>query len=308
MSVLLVLNELSCSTESSRVAVDEAMIEFVELLRTARRLRSDIALITPVRIDSIELAMGYSVQQWISSNAANRDRWRFVRAVQNRAPFRAVLPKGENEDGEAEYRCGELAAHGLGVAHVIDGLAVSLPIGAMWDHRWVTVHRSTLLEERGDLTVRHERVNVRHAATRDHLSSHDTWIRGFGLSGLESGSKIWASTDRVFPHLGFLPRVEGDLQRLGRDCVQSVVNALFNLELAVAEWSPAKAPTPDWRTKVTGESASRQKYCEFVDLDGVVRVFELHARFTPGHGRIHFRLLPENGTARVAYVGGKLGV
>lgn len=49
------------------------------------------------------------------------------------------------------------------------------------------------------------------------------------------------------------------------------------------------------------------KLCEFPDLDGVVRVFELHARF-PGAGRLHFRLVSEDRTARVAYIGRKIGI
>jgi hypothetical protein len=29
----------------------------------------------------------------------------------------------------------------------------------------------------------------------------------------------------------------------------------------------------------------------FTDLDGKVRTFDWHARFTPGKGRLHFRLV-----------------
>jgi hypothetical protein len=36
-------------------------------------------------------------------------------------------------------------------------------------------------------------------------------------------------------------------------------------------------------------------------------VFDLHARFTPGAGRLHFRLDPEPRRAVIAHVGRKLG-
>jgi hypothetical protein len=62
-----------------------------------------------------------------------------------------------------------------------------------------------------------------------------------------------------------------------------------------------------WKTKVTGESETRKSLCEFLDLDGAISIFELHARFTPGPGRIHFRLIPGDGIARVAYIGRKRG-
>jgi hypothetical protein len=46
----------------------------------------------------------------------------------------------------------------------------------------------------------------------------------------------------------------------------------------------------------------------FTDLDGENRCFDLHARFTPGAGRIHFRLAPDDAGPRlvIAHVGHKL--
>lgn len=88
--------------------------------------------------------------------------------------------------------------------------------------------------------------------------------------------------------------------------MRPVVDQLVKLEQAVAEW-PDGHEAPQWKTKVTGEYEMRRKHCEFPDLDGVVRVFELHARFTPGAGRLHFRLVSADRTARVAYIGRKIG-
>lgn len=65
---------------------------------------------------------------------------------------------------------------------------------------------------------------------------------------------------------------------------------------------------PVWRSKITVEGEQRKLLCRFTDLDGQVRVFDLHGRFTPGAGRVHFRLVPEEGKARVAHVGLKLGI
>jgi hypothetical protein len=59
---------------------------------------------------------------------------------------------------------------------------------------------------------------------------------------------------------------------------------------------------------VTPEAETRKRLCRFEDFDGIERTFDLHGRFTPGPGRVYFRLVPELGAATVAHVGAKLGI
>jgi hypothetical protein len=283
------------------------MVELVDLLRAIRRWRDDVALVTHTDLTSIELSQGYYTWQWIAGNAMNRDRWRYIRAIQNRAPFSSVIP--EDATGDVEYRHAGRLADGLGAAHLSDGLAISLRLDAAWETAWVTTIRSILDgDDSGDLMVSEESVEVRHATTCDHATCHKNWIQEAGRDGLTSGGIIWQNRGAVFPHLTFLPRVEDDLRDAQQSWVRPIANQLFKLEQAVADWKPGHEASPRWMTRVTGESETRQSLCEFTDLDGVVRTFELHARITPGERRIHFRLVPEDGTVRVAYIGRKLGI
>jgi hypothetical protein len=308
VSVLLFLNELSCASIESRPSVDRAMVQLVELLRTVRRWRGDIALVSQVPLGTVELAKGYSMQQWISAEAANRDRWRIIRAIQNRAPCSSVIPEGLSRD--VEYQHDGRRADGLGAAHLLNGLAISLCLSSVWGRSWIPLLRSILVEgdDSGDPAIKEERVDVRHAATLDHAADHRIWVQEAGRDSLASGASIWASRGSFFPHLTFLPRVEEDLRDLRQDWVQSVVEVLLKLEQAVAEWKPSEVASPNWRTKITGDSETRKGLCEFLDTDGVIHIFELHARFTPGPGRLHFRLVPDDGTARIAYIGRKRGI
>jgi hypothetical protein len=59
---------------------------------------------------------------------------------------------------------------------------------------------------------------------------------------------------------------------------------------------------------VTPEAQTRKRLCAFADLDGVERIFDLHGRFTPGEGRVYFRLVPDTRKAAVAHIGLKLGI
>src|SRR5207248_3013480 len=115
---------LSYSTTATREQADGAMAGLVDLLRATRKLRLDIALVTSVALSSVEVTDGYYVQQWIGSDPANHTRWLILRAIQNRAPFRSVFPNGPPDD--VEYRYKGRAAEGIGSAHLLDGLAISL--------------------------------------------------------------------------------------------------------------------------------------------------------------------------------------
>ncbi|MGC4805084.1 hypothetical protein [Micromonospora sp. DT233] len=84
-----------------------------------------------------------------------------------------------------------------------------------------------------------------------------------------------------------------------------VKERLAELELATADWETTKDGTPHWRSKVTPESESRKALCYFNDTDGVSRLFEWHARLTPGAGRLHFRMERSQQQLVIAYIGGK---
>ncbi|MFF9071995.1 hypothetical protein ACF1BP_00685 [Streptomyces sp. NPDC014735] len=45
--------------------------------------------------------------------------------------------------------------------------------------------------------------------------------------------------------------------------------------------------------------------CNFTDIDGDKRLFSLHTRFRPRPGRIHLRVVAEEGRVRIGYIGRK---
>lgn len=306
MSLLLFLNELSCGEPTPKELANDAMRDFVQLLRQVVRIRSDAALVSAVKREDLELAQGYYLQEW-AGQPANRDYWRFIRAMQNRAPFNDVLPPGAGEG--LEYRWNDRVAEGLGAAHLMNGFLVSLLVKECWRVSLVSASRSTLLDlDDGQLTVVEDEVQVRHAATAEHVTVHEEWLKQVGVFDLASGSQIWEQRVALFPNLQFLPRVERLLTELREDWVTPLAWELRRIDDAIADWDPTVRSVPAWRSNVTPEGEQRKMLCRFTDLDGETRVFDLHGRFTPGAGRVHFRLVHEERKARVAYVGLKLGI
>lgn len=282
------------------------MRDFVRLLRYISKMRPDAALVSEVRREQLQLAQGYFLAEW-AGQPPNRDLWRFIRGMQNRAPFSDVLPEGAG--GGVEYSWNGRDARAVGGAHLMDGVLVSLLVDDCWDVPWARVVRTTLAEsEDGGATVQDDEVDVRHAATTDHADVHAEWLQQAGVPCLRSGAELWESREGLFPHLQFLPRVEKHIRDLRPDWVTPVALELRRIDAAIADWDPALRPFPTWRSLITPEHEHRRAFCTFTDLDGTKRIFDLHGRFTPGAGRIHFRLVTRERKARIAHVGLKIGI
>jgi hypothetical protein len=299
-------NELACPSPQprDRRMVDDAMVTFAHLLRHVARLRADAALVSAIHLPDLELAPGYYLAEW-AGQPKHRDLFRAIRSVQNHAPFRKVLPDGVG-DG-VDYSWNSQRAEALAAAHLLDGLLVSLLLDDCWNVAWVQGQRERLLDNGdGDVVIEPDSVSVRHAATAANAAEHEHWLGTCGLPEPESGADIWGNREELYPHLQFLPQVQHQLDDLVPEWVSPVALELRRLDDAIADWDSATQPLPAWRSKVTREFEMRRQKCGFADLDGVVRTFDWHARFTPGKGRLHFRLVPEQRTARIAYVGPKL--
>ncbi|MEW2066031.1 hypothetical protein [Streptomyces sp. NPDC007346] len=304
---LLFLNEKSWTTTCDQARADEAMAEFVDAVRAvANEDREETALVSETGLDALEIAEGYPVRKWIGNSPKNHVRWQRLRALQNRSPVRSVYP-APDADGGLEYSHGGEIALGLGAAHFMDGIAVSLPVAPEWQTPTVSLDRSELVElDDGSLEFEQETVDVRHVSALPHVDEYRPWIRKSSLARAATGRQIWERRADLYPHLQFLCRTEAQLSDLDPRWIVPVRRGLDRLEAAAEAWDPAATPEPEWQSKVTPEGETRKRVCRFEDFDGTSATFHLHARFTPGAGRIHFRLIGVEGKIRIAHIGSKI--
>ncbi len=304
MSALLCLNDLSCNSHASKEQIDSAMRELVHLLRDVRSIRAQAALITPFKLPYIRLSSTYEMAQWIA-DSRNREYWQIIRRMQDRAPYSYEEVAPSEVLSGVEYTFSGTIAAGFGIAHLIDALAVSLRVDNSWETAKIALVRTSLSEADTDV-ISEDLVDIRHASNKSHIETHREWLANSGLDLLTRGQEIWDAREDLFPNLSFLPRVEGDLRNLTPIWVKGARDLLSEIELAVSVWDPAKQPFPEWK-KVTPEGQNRKGLCTFEDLDGERRAFDLHGRFAPEPGRIHLRLIREDRSARIGYIGRKLG-
>ncbi|MFJ1751471.1 hypothetical protein [Kitasatospora sp. NPDC088134] len=295
------MNELSCTSDSEPREIDSAMAGFIATLKSLKDWQN-ISLVTRSPLPATELARGYVYQQWMHENPRNRDRHRFLLALRNRSPIREALPAACDPD-EVEYLHRGQPAEALGAAHLTDGLTVSLPVcHPEWASSWLDADVRTLTED----GIEEVTVQVRHCSSPAEAEVHKAWALDAGLARLSTPESVLAAWQEFFPHLQFLPRFERDLRRLDLKWFRAVREMLVNLESTAAGWDPSLTPEPVWKhPHITPESSSRLKHVTFQDLDGERRPFSWHGRMTPGKGRLYFRLIPEERSIRLGFVGAK---
>jgi hypothetical protein len=313
---LAVLNELSFPKQEDRTtkAVATSLLaNLVELLRDAEAIRPDLALVSALPLGAAPiLATGESFPT-IAAQVGGRARehWRYIQSRRNIAPFSAA-PDLDKLDLDEDYLYEGESSSGLGLALASGQLAVSLATRPNWDSDTVQITYVRLVEDADDDIKEERRVEtVRHASTRVHVETHRAFISDLALPEPFSGEDLWADRTNRYPHLRFLSQVQGQICGLGKGSatLRQVHESLSKLDQAIRRWDRSTSPSPVWPSQVTSESQSRMHFCRFIDVDGVERYFDLHARFTPGPGRIHFRL--DTSSAKpvlaIAYVGRKLG-
>ena len=302
MTLLLHINEASVARLPSREASDKVAAEFAALILAVKRRRGDAALMSVLPLSEVSFFEHHTLGEW-GSRPANRDRWRVVRLLQSKSPGW----HRDRDDSATEYLVEGERLVAFGDAHMSDGLLVSFRTGRAWDSPWILGTRVYLAELDGEVEMISEDVKVRHGSAGPQLDPHLEWVSLAGVAGVVSGSDLQLKCAEMFTKLYFLPRATEQLIALDAKWVAPVAQALALMNRALVEW-PRDSSHPSWYTHVTAESQSRreQGLADFRDFDGVVRTFDTHARFTPGAGRIHFRLDAVTRTATVAHVGKKI--
>lgn len=310
----LFLNEKSCETTADPERVNRAMTELVKaIVAVARVDRPGTVLVAREHITALRLAKDHPIGKWIGT-PGTKDLWQRLLQMQTKWPHQGAFPDGETFS-DIEYRHDGEPVTGLGAAHLMGGLGVSLPLESRWGADRITLEREELLDDEGggsELTD----VEVPHAATREHVDTHLPWIRDEAeaalrgdLSAIRTGAELWERCADLFPHLRFLPHVEAQLRELKQYWVHPVRKRLAEMDRAVLLWDATSEPDgPQWGSAVTPEHSTRKRdYCKFTDLDGKPQYFDTHLRFTPGAGRLHFRFVAATRRAHIAHIGRKLG-
>lgn len=310
---VVVLNELSIPHAPHARPDDEIaslIARFAELLRDVDSIRSDVSLASSSPLPShLVTSDGRTLGAFVDQHGGRlKESWRYIKRKLNRSEMNFSLVERSQLE---EWLCAGEPCVGLGFAAQLGQLSLSWQTAECWDAQSALLTRRTLVEDKdGTLSLSEQEVTIAHASRVDHLRAHELLVREAALDSSFCGADLWEDRLGLYPRLRFIPRVREQLWALGygNPSLKSVHSRLLELNAAMALWDPGKSAFPAWQSHVTPESETRKRLCAFVDEDGRTYTFDLHARYTPGAGRIHFRLdtTEKAPLLRVAHLGHKL--
>ena len=306
MAQLIFLNELSHPTgEVHHAVARQAISDLVDVLLRITVLLPRASLITAEPLATLAIGNSYSVSIWLNDSGVRREQARFLLGLGQRAPFRVVEEIfGDGDPGVTVYRNSGDVVEGIGLAHLYGGMPISFCKEQRWRVSLLTLDVEQLLETAHE----HWTTEIRHASLAEHVQTNRNWIISLRNRNVENAKELCANREELFPYLEFGPRVETDLNELQPPAFLQVLQYLRRMNDAVEAWDPDARPAPEYPPNTTDESEARKPLCQFPAPGGGHAAFTWHGRYTPGPGRIHFRL--ERGPKRVilGYIGRKLGV
>lgn len=304
MAQLIFLNELSSVSRPLPLEVaQESLTTFVDVLIEIVKLLPMSALISPQPLPSLEVCHGYSMSNWFNSSGIHRDKIRFVLGLANRAPFSAVIDHyGDPDPGVSVHRhAGEIVI-GIGLADLYGGIPISFSTDASWQVDSLHIDVELLLDDE----ERAWSIDIPHMSMLKHVEHHKQWLLERKERNVANAADLLKRCTTLYPFLIFGPGIEDNLLALEIPAFKQVVYYLEQLDDAVALWTPTTEVAPNYPPHTTDESATRKPLCFFPDPKGGRDYFTWHGRYTPGAGRIHFRIQHEPRKAILGYIGKKV--
>ena len=258
------------------------------------------------------LSEGYTLSDWLGDREADRDQKLFFRRITTKVGLdedldQAVTDRFHLSEFFLENHVGTARrgpeARGLGLAFLLDTVALSLPSEEYWRsirvrllHRWLEVDGSE--EERS--------VDVFNMSSAGHSESVAGELLRRKQAGLRANPLTLADRMRdCFPHLGFGHDVNEQMAGLPADVLGLVIAKLSVLDGAVRDWRRGTTKVPVM-PKIHAESEPTMQQFghlrRFHGADGRIGVFVPHAMVGSRH-RIHFRIMEQEKSLEVGYVG-----
>ena len=308
MDLEMVLNELSLRTPAADIpTARQLMSELITTVRTATAQGVKKVIRTQSDFQLTILAPDYPVARWRNDNEVDREARRFFLTLITKAPFLVDIldPKLEDTVNLSEFKYQGIPASGLGIAYLLETLALSLASEQCWECSRLQMDFRRL-DENGE--VIDEIVEIIHVSCSKHLQEHVDWIKKRIRTGVSDGVELWNRREELFPNLEFCDAVSKQLQniRTRQLELQPVVKTLFELQNCCKNWNTGFFSVEGYLLEESGESeATVNKYSKertFRCPDGQERVFERHVKLRLCNWRIHF-FAEKPGKVIIGYVG-----
>ncbi|ALS25605.1 hypothetical protein IJ21_01500 [Paenibacillus sp. 32O-W] len=258
-----------------------------------------------------DIGPNYKIIQWLNDKNVDMDMRRYFKSVITRKPY---IDSHREADIYSQFKSSDffyntIVCKGLGIAHLIDGIAISFQSDDEWNKHTITL-RFVELDNTGD--IYEEDIETRHISNKFHLDLHKTYLDQKRKIDLNNNTEWRNELEQLFPSLIFCDRAKAQLfeYKKGDLILKQIQKRLFELNEYFTSWQEGAFNNESLPSKVTPESPiTLVTYTEehtFLCPDGQYRIFSWHVRVTPGAGRIFF--VPDEITRKciIGHIGNKL--
>ena len=308
MGLEMVLNELSMFPLAKDVYTARLrMAKFIETLVVAVSLKVDRALRIEGDINVIELASGYRIASWRNDPEVDRDIRRYFRSLTTKAPYLQDVSNPEILDTYdlSDFFYSHEKAKGLGIAFLLDALAISFHSHSAWETSVLQLRFEQLREDE----VVDDLILIKHASSKNHVLEHRDWIKKRAQMDIRSGADLWTHRESLYPHLHFCQAVATQLQALqyGDIHIKHIIKHLQILNEYCETWQGDAFSKQTIALDISTESqATLQQFSNertFVCPDNVPRVFSWHSKVYFLNWRIYFYPIEQEKAIIIGYIG-----
>lgn len=263
MEIDLILNELSIDNPSiDRQSARQLMSELITTIKAVKERKIKVSLRTKDNFYAAMLSPVYSIRQWL--NDADEVERLFVKTLATKAPFSIdiddlKIKELEMGAGLSEFRYEDKLAIGLGVAYLLDTIAISLRSSNCWDTSYLTVNFQHIDEIDGEVIESQEIVQIIHVSHSSHVCEHTDWIDRRVRTGIISGEVLWKNKQDLFPSLLFCESIREQVIDLEAEnpLLKQIIKRLFELDEQTQKWTHGNFKIDLLTSKASPESESR---------------------------------------------------
>ena len=136
MDLEMVLNELSLEPPAvTKQIARQRMTDFLGTVRIAIKFGSKRILRTSTDLHHVSLAPNYLLSQWRNDPEVDRETSQFFRSLVTKVPYLQDITDEaiEERSDRSQFMYQDREAKGLGIAYLLEALAVSLRTSPEWE-------------------------------------------------------------------------------------------------------------------------------------------------------------------------------
>jgi hypothetical protein len=305
----LIFNELSTQVlYVDKTAARQGMNNLVATALSAEALGYHEGIQTHKCISISKLCNNYNVTDWASDKEVDADRRRYFLTKCQKAPYIDDL-YCESVREVADYYWENFKAIGLGVAHLRNGLALSLDSNPRF-HVFIVPLTITLLDDSGNLS--NEACAVHNAYSPDVVKEYRAKLRASLIDTMSTGESLFRKMQTMFPYLRLCGDAPRQVRRLsGTEPYFNEVKRHFmvlndTMCECGREFRPKTVDFAGRESESTMQNADCRRSRMFLCHDGKKRTFWAHSKIHIDFKRIYLFADMSEEIVHIGHVGDHL--